>query len=106
MVEHCMPPVTVVLHFRRILHQNLMITQLIILVELYIRTKHHSNVKFENNCTVTFTHNEASHGGAVFAVSDIAFKEYSTVNLIIIKPQHLQELYVFLVLLLKKTPHH
>ena len=37
-----------------------------------------SDIKFEDNCTVTFIQNEASQGGAVFAMFYIIFKDDST----------------------------
>ena len=39
-----------------------------------------SDIKFEDNCTVTFIHNEASQGGAVFAMFYIIFKDNSTIK--------------------------
>ena len=39
-----------------------------------------SNIMFENNCTITFNHNEASQGGAIFSPSSVIFKENSTVQ--------------------------
>ena len=35
---------------------------------------------FQNNCTIAFTHNEASQGGAILTQYNIAFKENSIVQ--------------------------
>ena len=39
-----------------------------------------SNIKFENNCTVMFIHNEASRGGAIFATFHTVFQDNSTIQ--------------------------
>ena len=37
-------------------------------------------IKFENNCTVMFIHNEASRGGAIFATFHTIFQDNSTIQ--------------------------
>ena len=39
-----------------------------------------SNITFEDNCAVTFIHNEASQGGAIFTVCNTVFKDNTTVQ--------------------------
>ena len=39
-----------------------------------------SNIMFDNKCVISFNHNEASQGGAIFTLSNTAFKENPTVN--------------------------
>ena len=39
-----------------------------------------SNIMFDNKCIISFNHNEASQGGAIFTLSNTAFKENPTVN--------------------------